>query len=131
MKLIAHMGVCVACTTKSIETKWGDVRRVVAKFCGIHRSLWDLEEQGNTDDNIMQDAIDLYMQKVVYNPFVYKQFLDFVLHPLIIRSCVWPHSDYGESDKGPQSSTNRRCNRFWCWSRVCHSCSSTQSEGRA
>jgi hypothetical protein len=49
---------------RSLETKWSDIKCVVAKFTGCYVSVKDLQESGKTEDDIVLDAMNLYKQKV-------------------------------------------------------------------
>ena len=48
---------------RSLETKWSDIKTVVAKFTGCYWSIKDLDESGKTEDDIVLDAMNLYKQK--------------------------------------------------------------------
>ena len=48
---------------RSLETKWSDIKTVVAKFTGCYVSVKDLDESGKTEDDIVLDATNLYKQK--------------------------------------------------------------------
>ena len=50
--------------TRSLETKWSDIKCDVAKFTGCYVSVKDLQESGKTEDDIVLDAMNLYKQKV-------------------------------------------------------------------
>jgi hypothetical protein len=56
---------------RSLETKWSDIKCVVAKFTGCYVSVKDLQESGKTEDDIVLDAMNLYKQKCG-KPFVLK-----------------------------------------------------------
>ena len=49
--------------TRSLETKWCDIKVAVAKFIGCHCQIKDLDESGKTEDDIVCDAMNLYKQK--------------------------------------------------------------------
>ena len=46
-----------------METKWSDIKTVVAKFTCCYWSIKDLDESGKTEDDVVLDAMNLYKQK--------------------------------------------------------------------
>jgi hypothetical protein len=48
---------------RSLETKWCDIKVVVAKFTGCYWTIKDVDESGKIEDIIVLDAMNLYKQK--------------------------------------------------------------------
>ena len=51
------------CPARSLETKWNDIKTVVAKFTGCYWSIKYLDESGKIEDDIVLDAMNLCKQK--------------------------------------------------------------------
>jgi hypothetical protein len=62
---------CPDCPARSLETKWGDIKQATNKFIGVHGSIVALNESGKTDDDRIQDAMELFRTKVG-KPFLFK-----------------------------------------------------------
>jgi hypothetical protein len=54
----------VDCPTRSLETKWCDIKAVVAKFTICYWTIEEFDESGKTEDDIVLDAMNLYKQNV-------------------------------------------------------------------
>jgi hypothetical protein len=62
---------CLERPARSLETKWGDIKQATNKFIGVHGSIVALNESGKTDDDRIQDAMELFRTKVG-KPFLFK-----------------------------------------------------------
>ena len=57
--------------TRSLETKWGDLKASIAKFVGCYEQIKSLDESGRIEDDIILDALQFFEQKVG-RPFAHK-----------------------------------------------------------
>jgi hypothetical protein len=59
-------------SARSIETKWGVIKHDVSKFCAVYGHCYDNRESGQSLDDILQAALELYkVQQARNQPIVY------------------------------------------------------------
>jgi DNA-binding XRE family transcriptional regulator len=48
------------CPARSLESKWGMIKRDVARFIGIYKQVYNNKESGTSLDDVLRDALELY-----------------------------------------------------------------------